>query len=291
MVHRAPASRGREPRSSDLPPRGRSGCRPGNPMVERVLRNRRQPTLRLPSPERRRRCPCSAVHCRSAEPFRSLAMTSRARCVGRCRRQSSLWQDRRRGLHVSACRRTRRHQRALPNRAARRTADVSARSPAPPAIAYAIETPHSGRPRRKLLVPSIGSTIQHRSPASPPLSSARKPSVGKASARRVRIKDSTSRSAILTKSCGPLVSRVRASRWAKCLAASCPASRISWVAKVRRASIVMGCRSASGCSAITRGSAISHLKPWRAPSRDRCAPRPSDASVPSSTAPASTARC
>src|SRR6516225_11980951 len=37
-----------------------------------------------------------------------------------------------------------------------------------PAIACAIETPHSGRPRRKLLVPSIGSTIQHRSPASPP---------------------------------------------------------------------------------------------------------------------------
>src|SRR5215470_13865381 len=35
-------------------------------------------------------------------------------------------------------------------------------------------------------------------------------------------------------------------------------------------------------------SAISHLKPWRAPSRGRCALRPSDASVPSSTAPAST---
>src|SRR5215471_10181919 len=83
-----------------------------------------------------------------------------------------------------------------------------------------METPHSGRPRRKLLVPSIGSTTQHRSPAPPPLSSPRKPSAGKASVRRVRIKDSTSRSAMLTKSCGPLVSRVRSSRRAKCLAAS-----------------------------------------------------------------------
>src|ERR1700730_5410362 len=102
-----------------------------------------------------------------------------------------------------------------------------------------METPQRGSPRRKLLVPSIGSTTQQRSLAAPPLSSPRKPSVGKASANPERINASTSRSAMLTKYCGHFVSRVNAVLLAKYLPASAPASRITAVAVVRRASIVM----------------------------------------------------
>src|SRR6516165_5670986 len=70
----------------------------------------------------------------------------------------------------------------------------------------------------------------------------RKPSSGKASASRVRISASTSRSATLTKSCGPFVSRVRVTRRAKYPAARSPASWIRWVATARRAWIVMAVR-------------------------------------------------
>src|SRR5215471_4109181 len=113
-----------------------------------------------------------------------------------------------------------------------------------------METPHSGSPRRKLLVPSIGSTTQQRSPAPPPLSSPRKPSSGKALASRVRINASTSRSAMLTKSCGPFVSRVNAALREKYPAAASPASRIKWVAVVRRASIVMAGQDIRGVQGL-----------------------------------------
>jgi len=87
-------------------------------------------------------------------------------------------------------------------------------------------------------VPSIGSTIQQRS-TTPPLSSPSKPSSGKASASRVRIKRLDLAIPMLTKSYGPFVSRVKAALRAKYPAARSPASRITAVAVVRRASIVM----------------------------------------------------
>src|SRR6185369_11359011 len=77
-----------------------------------------------------------------------------------------------------------------------------------PFCSSAIEIAKCGRPCRKLVVPSKGSTIQRWSGSVPgisPLSSMRKPKVGRALASSSRKVRSDFRSALVTKSPGPFI--------------------------------------------------------------------------------------
>lgn len=68
-----------------------------------------------------------------------------------------------------------------------------------PSTSSAINVAHTGRPRRKFLVPSIGSTSQHLPlPGTPPRSSPATASPGRRCATSSRMRSSTARSASVT---------------------------------------------------------------------------------------------
>ncbi len=89
-----------------------------------------------------------------------------------------------------------------------------------PFSTYPIEMPQRGEPRKKLAVPSIGSTDQKASPVAPPISSPITASSGSSAARCSRMSTSRWRSASVTNSLAPFSS---SANWARRLNRSSPA--------------------------------------------------------------------
>ena len=142
-----------------------------------------------------------------------------------------------------------------------RSASCTTAASAPSASSQAMLTAHCGMPKRKLIVPSSGSTIQ-RSPLSTPAgarappSSPRIASPGRAAVSCSRISRSAARSASLTRSVGVLLARSAVAPAAKRSRRSAPAARAASSASARssagggrRAQETGGRRSAHGRSA------------------------------------------
>ena len=117
----------------------------------------------------------------------------RRTCTRRSRRRASQPTRRR-----SASRSRTRPRRAQPTNGARAPVQMRRRSTICPSRSSAISVAHTGIPREKFRVPSIGSTIQRTGPPSSPSSSPSTLSPGRSRAIRSRSRRSVARSASVT---------------------------------------------------------------------------------------------